>query len=85
MGQALKRWTDWPGFILSLGDRVRNLLKAELKCKGVTIAQLLEKLSAIGMVEVKVNIRNKLAPDKFSAAFQAKCLTVIGSSVLRLD
>ena len=70
--------TDWEAL-------VANLLKAELKRKGVTYVHLVEKLSAIGVVEVEVNIRNKLARGKFSAAFLAQCLTAIGSSALRLD
>jgi hypothetical protein len=36
-----------------------NLLKSELKRKGVTYAQLVEKLATIGVDEKEVNIRNK--------------------------
>lgn len=62
-----------------------NLLKAELKRKGVTYAHLVEKLAAIGVDEKEVNIRNKLSRGKFTAAFLLSCLTAIGSSQLRLD
>jgi Domain of unknown function (DUF6471) len=78
IGDAMSEKTDWEAL-------VANLLKAELKRKAVTYAQLVEKLSAIGVIEVEVNIRNKLARGKFSAAFLAQCLTAIGSSALRLD
>jgi hypothetical protein len=61
-----------------------NLLKAELKRKGVTYAQLVEKLASIGVDEKEVNIRNKLSRGKFTAAFLLQCLTAIGSSSLRL-
>jgi hypothetical protein len=63
--------TDWEVF-------AANMLKAELKRKGVTYAQLAD------MIEDKeVNIRNKLARGKFSAAFLLHCLTVIGAHEVR--
>ncbi|MBN9309310.1 DUF6471 domain-containing protein [Devosia sp.] len=62
-----------------------NLLKAELKRKGVTYAQLVEKLAAIGVDEKEVNVRNKLSRGKFTAAFLLQCLTAIGVATLKLD
>ena len=64
--------------------RAANLLKAELKRKGVTYAQLVEKLADIGISEKEVNVRNKLSRGKFSAAFFLQCLNAIGSSQLYL-
>ena len=65
--------------------RAASLLKAELKRQGVTYAQLVEKLSAIGINEKEVNVANKLSRGKFSAAFMLACLSAIGSSRLHLD
>jgi hypothetical protein len=65
--------------------RVKGLLKAELKRKGVTYAQLVEKLADIGVVDSEPNIRNKLARGKFTAVFFLQCLEAIGTSQLRLD
>lgn len=62
-----------------------NLLKSELKRKGVTYAQLVEKLAAIGISEKEVNVANKLSRGKFSAAFMLQCLSAVGSSQLHLD
>lgn len=62
-----------------------NLLKAELKRKGVTYAQLVEKLEAIGVDEKEVNIRNKLSRGKFTAAFLLQCLRAIGQKSLQLE
>lgn len=62
-----------------------NLLKAELKRKGVTYAQLVEKLEANGISEKEVNVRNKLSRGKFTAAFLLQCLTALGTTTLRLD
>lgn len=62
-----------------------NLLKAELKRKGVTYAQLVERLAAIGVDEKEVNVRNKLSRGKFTAAYLLQCLSAIGSSTLHLE
>ena len=64
--------TDWEAF-------AANLLKAELKRKGVTYAQIAEMVD-----DKEVNIRNKLARGKFSAAFLLNCLTSIGVQEIRL-
>ncbi|HCO55343.1 MAG TPA: hypothetical protein DIT93_10025 [Pelagibacterium sp.] len=69
--------TDWE-------MKAANLLKAELKRKGVTYAQLVEKLGEIGIVEREANIRNKLSRGKFTAAFMLACLEAVGSADLRI-
>lgn len=65
--------------------RVSGLLKGELKRKGVTYRQLVERLAAMGVDEKEANVANKLARGKFSAVFLVQCLEAIGSSSLRLD
>ena len=65
--------------------KAANLLKAELKRKGVTYSQLVERLADIGINEKEVNVRNKLSRGKFSAAFLLQTLRAIGLSDLRLD
>lgn len=64
--------TDWEAF-------AANLLKAELKRKGVTYAQLAELVG-----DKEANIRNKLSRGKFSAAFLLHCLAAIGAGEVRL-
>ncbi|MEM7529843.1 MAG: DUF6471 domain-containing protein [Pseudomonadota bacterium] len=64
---------------------VANLLKAELKRKGVTYAQLVDRLAQIGVEEKEVNIRNKLSRGKFSAAFMVQCLKALETATLRLE
>lgn len=64
--------------------RVKAILKAELKRKGVTYAGLVERLAAIGVVDSEPNIRNKLARGKFTAVFFIQCLEAIGTQSLRL-
>lgn len=64
--------------------KAANLLKAELKRKGVTYAGLVDKLAAIGVDEKEANVRNKLSRGKFTAAFLLQCLTAIEVNSLHL-
>jgi hypothetical protein len=57
--------------------RAKNLLKAELKRKGITYAQLAEKLAVIGVHENERNLNNKISRGGFTAAFLLQCLDVI--------
>lgn len=65
--------------------RAKNILKSELKRKGVSYAQLTEKLATLGVHETERNLANKLSRGGFSAAFMLQCLTAIGASTLLLD
>ncbi|WP_375457619.1 DUF6471 domain-containing protein [uncultured Enterovirga sp.] len=65
-------------------SRVKGLLKAELKRKGVTYGQLVDKLAAVGVKETEPNIRNKLARGKFTAVFLIQCLRAIEVENLRI-
>ncbi len=73
----MKTAKDWE-------TQVKALLKAELVRRGVTYAQLVEKLVAIGVVDSEPNIRNKLSRGKFTAVFLIQCLEAIGASSLHL-
>jgi len=65
--------------------RAKNLLKGELKRRGVTYAQLAEKLGDIGVSENERNLNNKISRGGFTAAFLLQCLMAIGSQSLHLD
>ena len=74
----MKEQSDWE-------NQVKGLLKSELKKRGITYAQLVEKLEAIGVTESEPNIRNKLARGKFTAVFLVQCLTAIGCATFSLS
>lgn len=57
-----------------------SLLKAELKRKGVTYAQLADLIG-----DKEHSIRNKLSRGTFTAAFMLRCLRAIGVKNLALD
>lgn len=65
--------------------RAKNLLKGELKRRGVTYAGLAEKLGAIGVQETEPNIRNKIARGGFTAVFLLQVMAAVGAKELRLD
>ena len=65
-------------------NRVKGMLKAELKRRGITYAELVGKLADIGVMDSEPNIRNKIARGKFTAVFLVQCLTAIGAESIRL-
>lgn len=66
-------------------EQASALLKAELKRRGVSYVQLVERLKALGIAEDEKNVRNKLSRGKFTAAYLLQCLEAIGAQSLRLD
>jgi hypothetical protein len=64
--------------------KAKNLLKGELKRRGLTYAQLADKLAAIGVQETERNLNNKISRGGFTAAFFIQCLEAIGSRTLTL-
>ena len=60
-------------------NRVKGLLKAELKRRNVTYAELVERLKKFGVEETEPNIRNKISRGKFTAIFLVQCLEAIGT------
>lgn len=64
--------------------RAKNLLKAELKRRGVTYAQLATKLGEMGIHETERNINNKISRGGFTAAFLLQCLEAVGASEVRI-
>jgi hypothetical protein len=65
--------------------KAKNILKGELKRRGITYAQMVDNLKAIGISETERNLANKISRGGFSAAFFIQCLEAIGCHTLRLD
>ena len=65
--------------------RAKNLLKAELKRRGVTYAQLAERLTAMGTAETERNLNNKISRGGFTAAFLLQCFSAINCTSLTLS
>ena len=66
-------------------EKAKNLLKSELKRRGVGYRDLAEKLSTLGAAETERNLANKISRGGFTAAFFIQCLSAIGCTTLRLE
>jgi hypothetical protein len=64
--------------------KAKNLLKGELKRRGLTYAHLVEKLAALGIEENERNLTNKISRGGFTAAFLVQCLEAIGATSINL-
>lgn len=69
--------TDWE-------ERAKGLLRGEMARRGITYAQLVDKLAGIGIDENERNLRNKVSRGKFTAGFLLQCLAALGCDTLRL-
>ena len=70
--------TDWE-------EKAKGIIRGEMARRGVTYAQLVERLREIGVDENERNLRNKVSRGKFTAGFLLQCLSAIGASELRLQ
>lgn len=70
-----------------LGGRrwATGVIRAHMVKRGISYADLVERLALVGIEENERNLRNKVARGTFSAAFLAECLTAIGVRHLEID
>ena len=66
-------------------DRVKGILKAELKRRNVSYQQLSDRLADMGVHQGEKNIRNKISQGGFSAVFLIQCLEAVGCQTLRIS
>jgi hypothetical protein len=64
---------------------VKGMLKAELKRRNLSYADLAEKLAAIGVKDNERNISNKIGRGTFTAVFFIQCMEAIGCTMIHLD
>lgn len=62
-----------------------NLIKSELKKRGITYEQLQEKLGTIGVEDTMNNINRKINRGTFSFVFLLQVMKAIGAKNFRLD
>jgi hypothetical protein len=65
--------------------RAKNILKSELKRRGVTYALLAERLREHGAQENERNLANKISRGSFTAAFFMMCMDAIGVRQVSLE
>ncbi|MEL7480092.1 MAG: DUF6471 domain-containing protein [Pseudomonadota bacterium] len=66
-------------------EKAKNLLKAELKRRGITYRQLAEMLVDKGVSENERNLTNKISRGSFTTAFFLMCMDAIGATSLQLQ
>ena len=76
-------WKDSP-VTREFEELAKNILKGELKRRGVTYAQLADKLAKIGVTETERNLNNKISRGGFSAAFLLQCMMAIEAKNINL-
>jgi hypothetical protein len=64
--------------------QVKGLLKAELKRRNLSYADLAEKLLAVGVKDNGRNISNKIGRGTFTAVFFVQCMEAIGCHTIHL-
>ena len=69
--------TDWK-------ERVKGILKAELKRRNLSYADLASKLEAIEVKDSERNLSNKIGRGRFTAVFFVQCMEAIGCRTIRL-
>jgi Domain of unknown function (DUF6471) len=77
MERDMPERTDWE-------ERAKGIIRGEMARRGITYAQLVQRLEAIGIDENERNLRNKVSRGKFTAGFLLQCLVALGVSDLRL-
>lgn len=63
---------------------VKAILKAELKRRGLTYADLVERLAQQGITETEANLRNKISRGAFTATFFMQCLIAAGCEAVQI-
>ena len=77
-GKPKQKAKDWQ-------TKVKGLLKAELKRRDLSYADLAEKLGAIGVKDEERNISNKIGRGSFTAVFFVQCMEAIGCRTIHLE
>jgi hypothetical protein len=66
-------------------EEVKGLLKAELKRRNMSYADLAEQLATLGIKENERNLSNKVSRGTFTAVFFVQCMEAMGVKTIRLE
>lgn len=78
IGDSMKTGRDWKA-------QAKGIIRAELKRRNLSYADLAERLTAIGVKETSQNVNNKIARGGFTAAFFLQCMEAIGVQNIHLN
>lgn len=74
----MKTTRDWQA-------QAKGIIRAELKRRNLSYADLAERLAAIGVPDNALNVNNKIARGSFTAIFFLQCMEAIGVNTLHLN
>ena len=74
----VKTTRDWQA-------QAKGIIRAELKRRNLSYADLADRLTAIGVPENEKNVNNKIARGGFTAVFFLQCMEAIGVNTVHLD
>ena len=69
---------------MNIDDLPRNIIKSELKRKGLKVKDLVELLKPYGEELTELAFNNKMSRGGFSAVFFFKCMKALEVNVVRL-
>lgn len=78
IGDSMKTARDWQA-------QAKGIIRAELKRRSLSYADLAERLTAIGVKETPQNVNNKIARGGFTATFFMQCMEAIGVTTIHLN
>jgi Domain of unknown function (DUF6471) len=78
LGTRMAKPKDWQA-------QVKGLLKAELKRRNLSYADLARKLAAVGVKDTERNISNKISRGTFTAVFFVQCMEAVGCKTIHLE
>jgi len=70
---------------MNIDDLPRNIIKSELKRKGLKVKDLVELLKPYGEELTELAFNNKMSRGGFSAVFFLKCLKALEVKNIRLE
>jgi hypothetical protein len=76
-GRLMKTTRDWQA-------QAKGIIRAELKRRNLSYADLAERLTAVGVPENEKNVNNKIARGGFTAVFFLQCMEAIGARTIQL-
>mgnify|MGYP001400442016 CR=1 FL=1 len=65
--------------------QAKQIIRAELKRRNLSYADLAQRLTDIGFPENEKNVNNKIARGGFTAAFFLQCMEAIGVHRIELN
>jgi Domain of unknown function (DUF6471) len=74
----MKTTRDWEA-------QAKGIIRAELKRRNLSYADLAHRLTAIGVPETEKNVNNKIARGGFTAVFFLQCMEAISVQTIHLN